>query len=106
MRILRADMLLLYVLFAVYILAINFYSFLLIKSQRDSFNEEEKRKIGDGKLLLAAFLGGALTMYISMFIFKYRLHSMFLMIALPVLSVLNIYLFILAYRSGFSFIIV
>ena len=99
-------MLLLYVLFSVYILAINFYSFLLIKSQRDSFNEAEQRKIGDGKLLLAAFLGGALTMYISMFIFKYRLNSLFLMIALPVLSVLNIYLFILAYRSGFSFIIV
>ena len=99
-------MILLYILFAVYIFAVNFYSFLLIKNQRESFNETEQRKIGDGKLFLAAFLGGAVTMYVSMFVFRYRLNNMFLMLSLPVLSALNIYLFILAYRSGFGFIVI
>lgn len=99
-------MILLYVLISVYILAVNFYSFLLIKSQRERFNEAESKKIGDGKLFLAAFLGGAITMYISMFIFKYRLNNMFLMLSLPVLSALNIYLFFLAYRSGLGFLVV
>lgn len=101
------DMILLYILLSVYIIAVNFYSFLLIKGQKESFNEElEQRKIGDGKLFLAAFLGGAITMYVSMFIFRYRLNNMFLMLSLPVLSVLNIYLFILAYRSGFGLIVI
>ncbi len=106
-------MILLYVLFSVYIAAINFYSFLLIKSQRASGmdGEEtpaapERRRVGDGKLLLAAFLGGAVTMYVSMFVFRYRLNDLLLMIALPVLAALNIYLFILAYRSGFGFAVV
>lgn len=99
-------MVLLYILISVYILAVNFYSFLLIKNQKDSFDETEQRKTGDGKLLLTAFLGGAITMYACMFIFKYRLNSLVLMLALPVLSALNIYLFVLAYRSGLGFIVV
>ena len=99
-------MILLYVLFSAYILAVNFYSFLLIKNQREHFDEEERQKIGDGKLFLTAFLGGALTMYICMFIYRYRLNNMFLMISLPVLAVLNIYLFILVYRSGFGFLVI
>ena len=99
-------MILLYALFTVYIIAVNFYSFLLIKNQRENYAEDEKYKIGDGKIFLAAFLGGALTTYVSMFIFRYRLNNMFLMLSLPVLAVLIIYLFITAYRSGFSFLLI
>lgn len=98
-------MILLYVILIVYILAINFYSFLLFKSQRDEYEATDKvTKSGDGKLFLAAFLGGAITIYISMFIFKYRTKSLLLMIAMPVLAVLNVYLWILAFRSGLTFI--
>lgn len=98
-------MILLYIIFIVYILAINFYSFLLFKSQRDEYESTDKiKKSEDGKLFLAAFLGGAITIYVSMFIFKYRTKSLLLMIAMPVLAVLNVYLWILAFRSGFTFI--
>lgn len=99
-------MILLYIIFVVYILAINFYSFLLVKSQKDDYEETGKLTKGnDGKLFLSAFLGGALSIYICMFIFKYRTKSLFLMITMPILSVLNIYLFYIAFRSGFTFIV-
>lgn len=98
-------MVLLYVIFSVYIFAINFYAALLIKWQRDNFEENEK-KIGDGKLILAALLGGALAIYATMFILKYRLTNILLMTLMPVVAVINIYFFYLAYRSGFTFIVV
>lgn len=100
-------MILLYIIFIVYILAINFYSFLLVRSQKNDYEETGKlNKTSDGKLFLSAFLGGALTIYVSMFVLKYRTKSLFLMLSMPVLSVLNIYLFYVAFRSGFSFIVV
>lgn len=98
-------MILLYVIFSVYILAVNFYSVMLLKSQRDEYGDGESPK-GDGKLILAAILGGAVALYVSMFIMRYRLKNLLLMILLPVLGVLNIYFFILAFRSGFSFVVI
>ena len=97
-------MVLLYILFAVYIIAINFYAVLLLKSQRDEYGDEGK-KTGDGKLILTAILGGALAIYISMFIMRYRLKNLLFMILMPVIAVLNIYFFYLAFRSGFTFIV-
>ena len=97
-------MILLYIIFAVYILAINFYAVLLLKSQRDEYGEDDK-KPGDGKLILTAILGGALAIYVSMFIMRYRLKNLLFMILMPVIAVLNIYFFYLAFRSGFTFIV-
>lgn len=98
-------MVLLYILFAVYILAINFYSVMLLKAQRDEYGESDK-KSGDGKIILAALLGGALSIYVGMFIMRYRLKNILFMILMPVISVLNVYFFYLAFRSGFTFIVV
>jgi len=89
------------IIFIVYIIAVNLYAFLLIKSQKEeSENTGEIKKSGDGKLLLAAFLGGAITIYISMFIMKYRTKNIILMILLPVIASLNIYLCAILFRSG------
>lgn len=98
-------MLLLYIIFGVYIAAINFYAVILIKSQRDEYGESEKPKTGDGKIILTAILGGAIALYVSMFIMRYRLKNLLLMILLPVLGVLNVYFFIVAFRSGFTFFV-
>ncbi len=99
-------MLLLYILFTVYILAVNFYAVLLVKTQRDeSCGDETKMNAGDGKLLLAAILGGAIAIYVTMFILKYRLKNILLMIILPVIGVLNVYLFVIPYRSGLTFLV-
>lgn len=100
-------MVLLYVIFIVYILAVNFYAVLLVKSQRDeSIDENGKAKSGDGKLILTAILGGAISIYVSMFIMRYRLKNLLLMILMPVIAVLNVYFCYVAFRSGFTFFVV
>lgn len=99
-------MVLLYVILATYILAVNFYAVILIKSQRDEYGERDGKPAGDGKLILTAILGGALAIYISMFVMRYRLKNLLLMILMPVLAVLNVWFFYLAFRSGFTFFVV
>ena len=70
-------MVLLYVIFSVYILAVNVFAVILVKSQRDeAIDENEKAKSGDGKLILTAILGGAIAIYVSMFIMRYRLKNL------------------------------
>ena len=113
-------MIILYVLLVAYILAINFYAFLLVKSFRDKErevelkresaplypNDENKPLQGErylGKLLITGALGGALTIYICMFILKYRRSDLLLMVLMPLLAVLNVYIFVLLFRSGFLF---
>lgn len=99
-------MLLLYIIFIVYILAVNFYAIILLKSQKDEYaDDESKMKSGDGKLIITAILGGAISIYISMFIMRYRLKNLLLMILMPVIGVLNVYFCIVAFRSGFTFFV-
>lgn len=100
-------MILLYILVTVYIIAVNFYAVMLIKSQRDEDGDDENKKhSGDGKIIMTALLGGALGIYCSMFAMKYRLKNLMLMILMPVIAVLNIYFFYIAFKSGFTFFIV
>lgn len=97
-------MLLFNIIFIVYLSAINFYAFILLKSQKsDSEKESKEPPIRDSKLFITGLLGGAIGIYVSMFIFKYRLRSLFLMIIMPILITLNVYVVILAFRTGFSF---
>lgn len=98
-------MTLLYILLTVYILAVNFYSFRLLKCQRDEWDESgEKTERSDGKLILAAVIGGAPAILVTMFCLRFRLSNLLFMIAMPVLSVLNIYCFFLGYRAVYLFL--
>lgn len=99
-------MILLYIVLSVYILAVNFYAVMLLITQRNEFGDNPERPTGDGKIILAALLGGALAVYVSMFIMRYRIKNVLFMILMPVIAVLNIYFFYLAYSSGLSFIVV
>ena len=86
------------VLLIVYILAINFYAFLFMRSIKNE--DETAQKTYDGKLSLIALLGGGLTIFTCMFIFKNRLNNLFFMLAVPLLSALHICFWIMAFRSG------
>ncbi len=127
-------MLILYILLIAYIFAVNFYAFLLVKSLKEKEILAENRKRAtimslpdgeqdetpkpapqkerpstervSGKLYIAGLLGGAITVYICMFLLKYRRSDMLLMLLMPLFGVLNIYLFVLLFRSSFSFFIV
>lgn len=98
-------MTLLYILLTVYILAVNFYSFRLLKCQRDEWDESgQKTERSDGKLILAAAIGGAPAILVTMFCLRFRLSNLLFMIAMPILSVLNIYCFFLGYRAVYLFL--
>ena len=117
-------MIILYLLLVAYILAVNFYAFLLVKSLRDKANEDALQTTPEpvpnaktntptpsqerptGKLLITGLLGGAITVYVCMFLLKYKRSDLLLMILMPLLGVLNVYLFVLLFRSGFSFFVV
>lgn len=116
-------MIILYILLVAYILAINFYSFLLVKSlrdkerQADALREAEPLSLSSGtpskqpekvtgKLCIAGLLGGAVTIYVCMFLLKYKRSDLLLMVLMPLLGVLNIYLWVLLFKSGFSFLVV
>lgn len=113
-------MVILYILLAAYILAVNFYAFLLVKSLRDKDLQDEvnrqaepllphKENAGverpNGKLFLAGLLGGAITIYACMFIFKYKRTDLLLMLLMPLFAVLNVYVWVMLFRNGFSFFI-
>ena len=115
-------MIILYVLLIAYILAVNFYAFMLVKALRDKDREQEINQQGApltqtqnppstpqrylGKLLITGALGGAITVYVCMFLFKWRRTELVLMILMPLLGVLNVYLWILLFRSGFRFFLI
>ena len=107
-------MILFSMILTVYILAINFYAFWLIKSLKDKETGKRETEKSEGalpmekckqKLIVTGALGGGLTVYICMFLFKFRRNDLFLMVLMPILAVLNIYIFFLLYRSGFSFLL-
>ena len=95
---------LIYVLTIVYLIAINFYGILILHFQKKARQDGDEENIGisDTKLMLTAVLGGATGIYIFMFIFKYRLKSLVLMVFMPVMIALNVYLVIMAIKGGFA----
>ena len=123
-------MIILYIMLVAYILAINFYAFLLVKSLRDKEKQDEIKKQSDhisdfnvdtqkntnastpqgdkfiGKLLITGLLGGAIAIYACMLIFKFQRSNLLLMVLMPLLGVLNVYFFVLTFRSGFGFLLI
>ena len=124
-------MLILYILLIAYIVAINFYAFILVKSLRDKERDAQtyaqaqplvsanaeghptdsgttpapvQRYIG--KLLITGLLGGAITVYVCMFILKFKRTELLLMVLMPLLGVLNIYMWVLLFKSGFGFLLI
>ena len=90
------------ILAGTYFLAINVYSFLLMLSAKRADEEGDcKRRVRDGSVIVAALLGGAAGVYISMFTLKYRLRSLFFMVTMPVLTILNVYILITCFSNNF-----
>lgn len=89
------------VIVGVYFVAVNVYGFLLIHIQRKCHEECSEKQVSDGKLFIAGALGGAIGVYVAMFVFKYRLSSLFLMVTMPVLITVNVYVLIFGFYNDF-----
>ncbi len=134
------DMIILYLLVIAYIVAINLYAFLFVKTlakqERDaalqpsstptvSANTDkqtdenaavspaqtqaqgaQKPQKYIGKLCITGALGGAIAIYACMFIFKFRRNDLLLMVLMPLLGVVNVYLWVLLFKSGFGFLLI
>ena len=92
---------LVYTLVSVYVIAINVYSFMLLNSQKKSEENGECSRVRDGNLFITAILGGALGIYLAMFILKFRTKSLFLMVFMPVIATLNAFILIYGFLNGF-----
>ena len=93
-------MIFVYVLYTVYILSVNFFGFRLLKTQKEATDAgDDGARKSDGKIVLTALAGGSPAIFASMFVLRYRLGDMLLMIGLPVLSALNFYCYYLGYRG-------
>ena len=80
-----------YIVLIAYIIAINLYGILMLHFQRKAIKEcNEEKQVSDSKLFLAGLLGGALGIFVFMFI-------------MPVFIALNLYLIIALFRNGFGF---
>lgn len=91
------------ILLIVYIVAVNFYAFMLVRAQKIQNAEGGESKIKDGKLLLIGAMGGALGVFLSTFILSYRKDSMLLMVVMPLLVAINVYFLVISFISDFNF---
>ncbi len=91
------------IIFITYLISINFYAFLTVKNQKTAFENGDKCSFNDTRLYLCALFGGAITVFVTMLILRFRLSNMFLMIFLPIVSVITIYLTFLLFSCNFGF---
>lgn len=91
-----------YILFIVYLIAVNFYGILNLGFQKRAREElDEDLKVSDFKLILTGIIGGALGIFVFMFIYRYRLKSLVFMILMPLFIALHVYLSIQLFSNGF-----
>lgn len=90
------------ILCIVYVVAVNVYSFLLLRNQKKSAEEGEKR-INDVRLYVTAILGGGLGIYVGMFCMKYRLNNFFLMVLMPIFICATAFLVVFGFINDFGF---
>lgn len=77
-------------------MAINLYGVLILIFQKNAktIDEDSNGGISDGRLIFAGLLGGAIGIFITMFIAKYRLKNIILMILLPLFIALDVFVII------------
>ena len=95
-------LLLVQIIVIVYLSAVNFYGFMLIKAQKTAEEEGDQCKVKDGKLFICGLLGGALGIFISMFVYRYRLTSLLLMVFMPVFVALTAFIVVTCYSLDFG----
>jgi uncharacterized membrane protein YsdA (DUF1294 family) len=97
-------LILLKILIATYIVAVNFYAFLLIYLQRKRALCDVGKPVKDKKLFFAGIIGGATGVFVSSLILKYRRDSFLTMVLMPLLIVVNAYAFITLFTGNFGFL--
>ena len=93
------------IVLSTYVLAINFYAFILMLLQKRQTAQSvaPRRKISDGKILLSGTLGGALGVFLSTFFLKYRRDSILIMVLMPIITAIYVYLILKLFSLGFFY---
>lgn len=92
-----------YVLIISYVLAINVYGVLILKFQKTAREEDDDyTKISDTRLFFTGLLGGAVGIFVFMFIYKYKLTNFYMMVFMPVFIALNVYIIYTFFTRGFG----
>lgn len=73
----------------------------MLAAKRADEEGDCKRRVRDGSVFVAALLGGAAGVYISMFVLKYRLRNLFFMVTMPVVTILNVYILFTCFTNDF-----
>lgn len=89
------------IILIVYLLAVNVYAFLLVKTNRDAAEEDENFVVKEGKYFLTGLLGGALGIYVSMFVFRFKTENLFLMSLMPVLIAISAFIVYECFAKNF-----
>ena len=93
------------ILVAVYYISASVYGFMIVNSHKKSDENDDKcNRVTDGKIFFASMLGGAVGVYIAMFVFKHKLKSVTFMVLTPVIAAAHICLLFFGYTQNFSFI--
>ena len=77
----------------------------MLKFQKKAREDGDEENIGisDTKLIITGLLGCALGIFVFMFILKYRLKSIIMMVLMPLFISLNAYLIFVTINGGFGF---
>jgi len=92
------------ILFVVYLAAINFYGFILVSQHKRAEEDGDACSVKDGKVFVSGMLGGALGVFVAMFVFKYRLTSLALMVLMPIFIALSVYAVIMLFTQNFGIV--
>lgn len=69
------------------------------EEETEILSKYSRKPVSDIKLLICSLLGGALGVYLALFVFRYRLRDLTMMVLVPTILVLNVYFYLKVFTA-------